>query len=134
MNPRLFLVLRCGSGCQNLRLRRPRELGDRAFLEGTFLPERKRCTHSPAASKGDIGLYSIEESLPACIDDRAYQYHKPMDSASSTLPLLLYFLIFSRRGEPLPGFPFWFFVAGPVVKLRLRRPRELGDRALRQAA
>ena len=42
------------------------------------------------------------------------------------------FLIFSRRGEPLPGFPFWCFVAGPVVKLRLRRPRELGDRALRK--
>ena len=43
---------------------------------------------------------------------------------------LFFFLIFSRRGEPLPGFPFWCFVAGPVVKLRLRRPRELGDRAL----
>ena len=32
----------------------------------------------------------------------------------------------------MPGFPFWCFVAGPVVKLRLRRPRELGDRALRK--
>ncbi len=28
---------------------------------------------------------------------------------------------FFRRGEPLSGFPFWCFVAGPVVKLRLGR-------------
>ncbi len=35
----------------------------------------------------------------------------------------------------MPGFYFGCFVAaGPVVKFRLRRPRELGDRALRQAA
>ena len=48
--------------------------------------------------------------------------------------LFLFFFFFSRRGEPLPGFPFWCFVAGPVVKLRLRRPRELGDRAFRTVA
>ena len=58
---------------------------------------------------------------------------------SKCLPLYLplstfLFLIFSRLGEPLPGFPLWCFVAGLVIKLRLRRPRELGDRALRMAA
>ncbi len=28
---------------------------------------------------------------------------------------LFFFLIFSRRGEPLPGFPIWFFVAAQAA-------------------
>ena len=40
-----------------------------------------------------------------------------------------FFWIF-RAGRTLVC--FWYFVAGPVVKLRLRRPRALGDRALRK--
>ena len=58
----------------------------------------------------------------------------PSTPFPSTFHFPFFLIFFSRRGEPLPGFPFWCFVAGPVVKLRLRRPRELGDRALRQAA
>ena len=65
-------------------------------------------------------------------------WHGPSSTTKTQpkhLPLSLptFFLLFFSGGEePLPGFPFWCFVAGPVVKLRLRRPRELGDRALRK--
>ena len=45
-----------------------------------------------------------------------------------------FYFFFFQAGEPLPGFPFWCFVEGPVVNLRLRRPRELGDRAFRMVA
>jgi hypothetical protein len=47
-----------------------------------------------------------------------------------------FFSFFSRRGEPLSWFPFVLelrFRSG-WQKLRLRRPRELGDRAFRTAA
>ena len=46
---------------------------------------------------------------------------------------LFFFLFFPGGENPCLVFPFWFFVAGPVGELRLRRPRELGDRAFPQA-
>ncbi len=51
----------------------------------------------------------------------------------STFPSFFFFF-FSGGENPCLVFPFWCFVAGPVVNLRLRRPRELGDRAFRTAA
>ena len=53
----------------------------------------------------------------------------------TTQPLLppLFFFSFSRRGQPLAWFPFVLELRGGsgFLKLRLRRPRELGDRAFR---
>ncbi len=47
----------------------------------------------------------------------------------------LFFLFFLfQAGRTLACFSPLCFVAGPVVKLRLRRPRELGDRAFRMGA
>jgi hypothetical protein len=74
--------------------------------------------------------------------DRASIYQKSVDQSnvanrkkSELLQLLSFvsffdfFLIFFRAGVTPVRFPFWCFVGGPVYKLRLRRPRELGDRA-----
>jgi hypothetical protein len=66
---------------------------------------------------------------------------RTIESITSKSSCAFYFYFyFPKRGEHLPGFTsawfshFWCFVAGPVVKLRLRRPRKLGYRAFRTAA
>jgi len=46
---------------------------------------------------------------------------------------LFYCFLFLGGGQPHPFFPFWCFIWGPVIKLRLRQQRELGDRAFLKA-
>jgi len=40
-----------------------------------------------------------------------------------------FFLIRAGEGQPRPFFPVWCFDGVRLFKLRLKRPRELGDRA-----
>ena len=46
---------------------------------------------------------------------------------------LFYCFLFLGGGQPRPFFPFWCFVGVRLFKLRLRQPRELGDRAFLEA-
>ena len=63
--PYFFLTLFCGSGCYKLRLRRPRELGDRAYRTARL--KERASTHPPAAiAKELLKPYAIKrENLPA---------------------------------------------------------------------
>ena len=94
--------------------------------------------------RGDLCVFNFIADLlslgpspsPSLLSAIYLPKYKTEDTAKT--PSHFFFSFFSffffRRGEPLPGFPFWCFVEGPVVNLRLRRPRELGDRAFRMVA
>ena len=86
---------RYGRGTRNIRMRYKGESYEVRFISVPELYE--------------VRAYSVPEvrSDPLCNEDTT-------ETPSHSTFHFPFFDFFSRRGEHLPGFPFWCFVAGPV--------------------